>query len=110
MFEKQKEYGLIAAEELGQRIIYRAKHFEEAGGEFPFLIAEINTLREKVQLQYIGRLGDSMTFSLVDIHSPEGGCHGYPHTYLGDAGAFFMALVSEMRWIDSLHHKEGGVL
>lgn len=100
---EQKEYGLKAASELGQRIIDRAIWCEEKGRELPFLIAKFETLKYKVQLYYLGRLGENMEFTLVDLHSLEGGAHGYPKLFFGDKNAFTMELVRELGYIDSLH-------
>lgn len=103
-FDSQKEAGLSAATELGQRIIDRALWCEECKTELPFLIADFKTIRCHVQLVYKGKIGgDSMTFALVDLHDPDYGVHGYLKEYFGDTGAFFMELIRELSYIYSLH-------
>ena len=108
-FDSQKEEGLSAAAELGQRIIDRAKWCKETERELPFLIADFKTLGLHVKLVYKGEVGDVMTFSLIDMHDPYSGVHGYLKTYLGDTGAFVMELIREMAWIYSLHYENGVV-
>ena len=101
----QNEQQLVFAAELGQSIIDRAEWWEETGEKRPFLIADIKTLLYHVQLNYIGRCGDYMTFSLVDLCDPySGGTHGYPKVYNGNTGAFFMEIVRELEYIRSVHH------
>lgn len=104
-FKEQKGLGLLAAEELGQKIIDRAQWCEDTGRKLPFLIAKFKTLKYDVQLHFVGRLGDNMEFTLVDLHSPEGGAHGYPKLFFGDTGAFCMEIIRELSYIDSLHSK-----
>lgn len=102
-FNEQVNWGIEASAELGQWIIDRAKWCEEKGLELPFSIAEIETNSYHVQLTYIGSLGDYMTFSLVDLHSPYGGTHGYPKVFTGDTKAFFMEIIWELFYITQLH-------
>lgn len=106
MFTRQKKYGQLAAAELGQKFVDRAKEVKFEGERAPHLIWELKTMRYTVQLNYIGGFaGDIMDFSLVDIHSPYGGSHGYPILYMGDAEAFGMDIIRELNYIDSLHWK-----
>lgn len=101
---EQNKFGLKAASELGQRIIDRALWCEETGRKLPFLIAKFETLKYKVQLHYLGKLGEHLEFTLVDLHCPYvGGAHGYPKLFLGDTEAFSMELVRELEYIDSIH-------
>ena len=102
-FNEQVNWGLNGATELGQCIIDRAKWCEETGREHPFLIAEIKTHSYHIQLTYTGLLGDLMSFSLVDLYSPEGGSHGYPKLFFGDTRAFFMEIIRELNYITELH-------
>ncbi len=103
LLNNQKENGLNAAAILGQSIIDRAEWCEETGRRRPFLIADIKTLLFHVQLTYVGRFGDLMSFSLVDLYSPEGGTHGYPKTYFGDTEAFFLEIIRELNYIAEIH-------
>ena len=102
-FEEQKESGLKAAVELGQRIIDRAEWCRKTEKKLPFLVADFKTLGLHVRLLYKGMLGEEMTFSLVDMQDPDYGVHGYIKAYLGDTGAFVMELIREMAYIYSLH-------
>ena len=104
MFENHNKYGRLAAAELGQKIVDRARRAKLERNNVPFLIWELKTIRYTIQLNYIGGFaGDTMDFSLVDIHSPYGGSHGYPILYMGDAEAFGMDIIRELNYIDSLH-------
>lgn len=100
---KQANWALGGAAELGQCIIDRAKWCDKNGLRYPFLIADIKTLRYHIQLTYTGLLGDIMSFSLVDLDSPEGGSHGYPKLFFGDTRAFFMEIIRELNYITELH-------
>ena len=103
MIEKQKNYGRLAAAELGQKFVDRAQKNAIDCDNVPYTLWELKSLRYTVQLNYIGQLGDYMSFSLVDIHSPEGGSHGYPILYFGDSEAFGMDIIRELNYIDCIH-------
>lgn len=103
MFESQKEGGLNAAAELGLRIIDRAKWCEETERDLPYLIADYKSRRFHVRFEYEVGVGDSMSFSLVDLEDPDFGVHRYHIHYMGDTGAFVMELIREMAFIYSLH-------
>ena len=103
LFKRQKEGGLEAVVELGQRIIDRAKWCEETEAKLPFLIADFESLRFHVKLVYKGVFDNTMTFVLLDMLDPYYGVHGYIKEYYGDTEAFFMELIREMAYIYSLH-------
>ena len=105
MFERQKKCGRLAAAELGQKIVDRAQTLAIDCGNVPYKLWEFKTLRYTAQLNFIGLLGEYLNFSLVDTHSPEGGSHGYPILYMGDAEALGMDIIRELNYIDSLHWK-----
>ena len=104
--ETAKKYGKQSAQKLGERLLERAKALEANGAKPPINLMEIRTSRYEIQINYLGKKGLGL-ISVLDTCDPyDGKPNGQPVQDFGDAEATLMSVVSQLEWIDSIHHED----
>ena len=103
-FTKQKtDFTKTVCSEYLETLISNAERYKSDGEPLPIKLFEFARPSFTAQLNYIGNFGAPM-LSLVDLKDPyTGEPHGYPKIYQGDITAFWMEILRELSYIESIH-------